>query len=336
MEVQSNDDDMLQKPLSPPIDTHQNDDMMQKPPSPPSIDTNQNQDMLEKPPSPPIDTHQNQDMLLKPPSPPIDTHQNDDMLQKPPSPPPIDTHQNEDMLQKPPSPFIDTHQDQDTVVPDVLNHREEEEPPKLEITKNEARAILEVIASTGKFWHEWDKLKATLSFQLKQVLLEYPEAKMTIEEQNASLRETFTELVKRLDEALHSFDQGPPFTLQRLCEILLNARGIYPNLSKLALALEKNLLVTSMLTISTDPYPQPKAILIEPIEPEKASEEPPKMESDSTAAAPQNGVEDSSGDKDEVMTEVDEADTVDNMTIDMEALESFVESTETNTAPPNS
>ncbi|KAF4380277.1 hypothetical protein F8388_024570 [Cannabis sativa] len=371
MEVQSNDDDMLQKPLSPPIDTHQSDDMMQKPPSPPSIDTNQNQDMLEKPPSPPIDTHQNQDMLLKPPSPPIDTHQNDDMLQKPPSPPPIvthqnqdmlqkppspppidthqnedmlqkppssfiDTHQNEDMLQKPPSPFIDTHQDQDTVVPDVPNHSEEEEPPKLEITENEARAILEVIASTGKFWHEWDKLKATLSFQLKQVLLEYPEAKMTIEEQNASLRETFTELVKRLDEALHSFDQGPPFTLQRLCEILLNARGIYPNLSKLALALEKNLLVTSMLTISTDPYPQPKAILPEPIEPEKASEEPPKMESDSAAAAPQNGVEDSSGDKDEVMTEVDEADTVDNMTIDMEALESFVESTETNTAPPNS
>ncbi|KAB5512294.1 hypothetical protein DKX38_029322 [Salix brachista] len=40
-------------------------------------------------------------------------------------------------------------------------------------------------------------------------------------------------------EALHNFEEGPPFTLQRLCEILLAARRIYPNLSKLALALEK-------------------------------------------------------------------------------------------------
>ncbi|XP_062119807.1 uncharacterized protein LOC133834266 [Humulus lupulus] len=160
---------------------------------------------------------------------------------------------------------------------------------------------------------------------------------MTDEQKNASLGETFIELVKRLDEVLHSFDRGPPLTLQRLCEILLNARGIYPNLSKLALALEKNLLVTSMLTISTDPYPQPTTI--EPNEPENKPEnelekaiEEPKMESISA----QNGVEDATGDKDEVMTEVEEADTVDNMTIDMEALENFVESTETNTAPPSS
>ncbi|XP_062119811.1 uncharacterized protein LOC133834271 [Humulus lupulus] len=231
-----------------------------------------------------------------------------------------------DDLQKPSSPPIDTLQHQDTVVPDVLNHIDEE-PPKVEITEIEARGILEIIASTGKFWHEWDKLKATLSFQLKQVLSEYPEAKMMDEQKSASLGETFIELVKRLDEVLHSFDRGPPFTLQRLCEILLNGRGIYPNLSKLALALEKNLLVTSMLTISTDPYPQPAAI--EPNKPEKANEEP-KMESISA----QNGVEDATGDKDEVMTEVEEADTVDNMTIEMEALENFVESTETNTVPP--
>ncbi|KAG5403313.1 hypothetical protein IGI04_009432 [Brassica rapa subsp. trilocularis] len=39
--------------------------------------------------------------------------------------------------------------------------------------------------------------------------------------------------------ALLSFDEGPPFTLQRLCEILLAARSIYPKLSKLDLALEK-------------------------------------------------------------------------------------------------
>ncbi|KAF6162669.1 hypothetical protein GIB67_013283 [Kingdonia uniflora] len=56
---------------------------------------------------------------------------------------------------------------------------------------------------------------------------------------------------------LCSFIDGPPFTLQRLCEILLDARSVYSNLSKLALALEKNLLVTSSLTICMDPYPSP-------------------------------------------------------------------------------
>lgn len=35
-----------------------------------------------------------------------------------------------------------------------------------------------------------------------KVLSEYPEAKMTIEEQASSLGETFQELVKRLDEGI--------------------------------------------------------------------------------------------------------------------------------------
>ncbi|PON41464.1 Protein phosphatase 4 core regulatory subunit R [Parasponia andersonii] len=231
---------------------------------------------------------------------------------------------NED-LEKSPTSANDARHPDDNMVPDVLNHGGEE--PKLEIAEKEARGILEVIASTGKFWHEWDKLKAILSFQLKQVLSEYPEETMTDEQQNASLGETFTELVKRLNEALNSFDQGPPFTLQRLCEILLDARGVYPNLSKLALALEKNLLVTSMLSISGDPYPQST---IEPNEPEKANEEP-EMQSSSV----QNGVEHMSGDGDEVMAEVEEADIDDNMTIDMEAFEDLVGSSETNTAAAN-
>ncbi|XP_030934914.1 serine/threonine-protein phosphatase 4 regulatory subunit 2-B isoform X2 [Quercus lobata] len=132
------------------------------------------------------------------------------------------------------------HHHHENTVPDPINPGGVE--LKAEIAEEEAdevKGILEVIASTGKFWHDWDKLKSMLSFQLKQVLSEYPEAKMTSEEQNASLGETYLELVKRLDEALLGFVEGPPFTLQRLCEILLEARTIYPNLSKLGLALEK-------------------------------------------------------------------------------------------------
>jgi len=50
----------------------------------------------------------------------------------------------------------------------------------------------------------------------------------------------------------------------------LDARKIYTNLSKLALALEKNLLITSTLTICTDPYLQ--ATTKVPVDQEKANE----------------------------------------------------------------
>ncbi|XP_041013097.1 uncharacterized protein LOC121256382 isoform X3 [Juglans microcarpa x Juglans regia] len=112
--------------------------------------------------------------------------------------------------------------EQDNTVPAAINHGGTELEPEAEpeIAEEEVKGILEVIASTGKFWHAWYKLKSMLSFQLKQVLLEYPESKMTSEQQNASLGETYPELVKRLDEALVSFVEGPPFTLQRLCEVV--------------------------------------------------------------------------------------------------------------------
>ncbi|CAN7005643.1 unnamed protein product [Brassica rapa subsp. trilocularis] len=42
---------------------------------------------------------------------------------------------------------------------------------------------------------------------------------MTDKQQKEALGETYLELVSRLDEALLSFDEGPPFTLQRLCEV---------------------------------------------------------------------------------------------------------------------
>ncbi|KAL0400475.1 UNVERIFIED_CONTAM: hypothetical protein Slati_4077400 [Sesamum latifolium] len=198
-----------------------------------------------------------------------------------------------------------------------------------------------------------------------KVLSEYPEAKMTNEQQIASLGETFQELVKRLDDgtsqstylsftlfsldaivevilgypieaylsvislrfaALHSFDEGPPFTLQRLCEILLAARSIYPKLSKLSLALEKNLLVTSTLTISSDPSP---------LGTEQNSNG--SYEGSGSARPPtnsvENGIEPPLRDKDEIMAEVQEAEAGEDMTIDMETIEDIVRSSEANPTP---
>ncbi|KAF8387906.1 hypothetical protein HHK36_026568 [Tetracentron sinense] len=224
----------------------------------------------------------------------------------------------------------------ESLAPELLNHGDAES--KREITEEEVRGILEVIAATGKFWNDWDALKSLLSFWLKQVwggmpfeidymkvLAEYPEAKMAGDEQNSSLGETYPELVKRLDEALLCFIEGPPFTLQRLCEILLAARSIYPNLSKLALALEKNLLVTSTLSICTDPYPS--TIIQKLDEPDKGSECPQVLSN-----PVQNGIEIIVNDGDEEMAEAEEVNE-DNQTIDMEALEELIKSSETSSVP---
>ncbi|GAA0138492.1 hypothetical protein LIER_34937 [Lithospermum erythrorhizon] len=126
--------------------------------------------------------------------------------------------------------------------------------------------------------------------------------------------------------ALDNFIEGPPFTLQRLCEILLVARDIYPNLSKLALALEKNLSVTSTLIICTDQYPP--VALQKPSIADKTTKD-----SEAQSNTVENGVNPPTGDGDEIMAEVEDADVDDHMTIDIETFEEIVRSSESNPEP---
>lgn len=251
-------------------------------------------------------------------------------------------------------------QDEMAPGPELLNHGEMDAQHE---NVEEVKGILELIAATGQYWHAWEKLKSLLSFQLKQVLSEYPEAKMSDDQQISALGEIFPALLKRLDEELCSFIDGPPFTLQRLCEILLNAQSIYPKLSKLTLALEKNLLVTSTLPISTNPYtpqmiPRPDEQKPDEQKPdeqksdeqkldEQKQEEPKPDELKKESEGPQlpdsvisvlpNGVEPVVGDGDEVMAEVDEGDLNDDMSMDMETFEEIVGTSEKeSTSPSNS
>lgn len=193
----------------------------------------------------------------------------------------------------------DVDQPLEVTVSDLSNHEDAE--TTAEITFEEIISMMEVIAATGKFWHDWNILKCLLSFRLKQVLAEYPEAQNVSADgpQPSSLSgETYSELVKRLDEALLSFMEGPPFTLQRLCEILLNPKSTYRSLSKLALALEKNLLVTSTLSVCTEPYPRPAS-------PKSAEPDRIVEESKDHSASVSNGVESMAGDRDEEMVEAE-------------------------------
>lgn len=84
--------------------------------------------------------------------------------------------------------------------------------------------------------------------------------------------------------------------------------------------------VTSTLTVCTEPYPQ--TTMQTPNEAEKPSEEL-QLQSNSV----QNGVEPIVEDRDEVMAEIEQGDIDDEMTIDMEALEEIVGSSETNATP---
>ncbi|CAI0552099.1 unnamed protein product [Linum tenue] len=229
----------------------------------------------------------------------------------PPTTEPSPDHASTGSGDKDSEPVHDSSSRAPVPAPKVYSHREEEPGP--ETPDKEAGAFLELIASTGKFWHNWDDLKIMLSSKLKQVLSEYPEVKMTSEEQKASLGETYPELMKRLDDALLSFDEGPPFTLQRLCEILLTAKSIYPNLSKLTLALEKNLLVTSTLAACTD---------LRPLAPQKQDETDKESPNEQEPSNPErNGVQQpTAADGDEIMAEV-ETDIGDEMTIDTEPFE---------------
>lgn len=84
--------------------------------------------------------------------------------------------------------------------------------------------------------------------------------------------------------------------------------------------------MTSTLTVCADPYPQ--TMTRSPEKSEKASEAPQPHSN-----PVQNGVEPMVGDRDEVMTEVEQADIDDEMTIDMESLDEIVGSSETNSTP---
>ncbi|KAH9602693.1 hypothetical protein KSS87_007034, partial [Heliosperma pusillum] len=68
------------------------------------------------------------------------------------------------------------------------------------LSAEQVKGALQITASTGKFWLDWEDLKSMLSFQLKQVLSEYPEPTMTDDQQTSALGETYLQLVKRLEE----------------------------------------------------------------------------------------------------------------------------------------
>ncbi|TKW21085.1 hypothetical protein SEVIR_4G185700v4 [Setaria viridis] len=192
-----------------------------------------------------------------------------------------------------PTVAIEATSDADQIIEDAApeDGRHGDTVTHVDVSPEEMRSIIEIIADTGKFWHDWNFLKSLLSLQLKQVLDEYSEAQMAsqdgVQQQRSFSGETYSELVGRLSDALWRFEEGPPFTLQRLCE---------------------NLLVTSTIAKCTDPYPAahgpPSSDCTQITENSGPVDEEPESTPEHTTAVP-NGTEHVAGDRDEEMADAE-------------------------------
>jgi len=129
------------------------------------------------------------------------------------------------------------------------------------------RGVLAETATTGVVRYPWPLLRPVIGDLILLNLAEYEEVEHAEIGPAAPLQtaESLDVLRENLSAALDSFDQEPPFTIQRLCEVVLEPRKQYQKLDKLALALEKLLLVTSTMPVATHPPPPPTLADLRPV-----------------------------------------------------------------------
>jgi len=110
--------------------------------------------------------------------------------------------------------------------------------------------VLGEVSSSGQSRFAWEQLKPVIGAKLEQVCAEYHEAKQ-------DLPEPYDEMLKRLQALLAEFPNAP-FTVQRLCELLLDPHRIYATSTrKVSSALEKLLTVSSTVPTMQIAVPKP-------------------------------------------------------------------------------
>ncbi|CEL91801.1 unnamed protein product [Vitrella brassicaformis CCMP3155] len=104
-------------------------------------------------------------------------------------------------------------------------------------------AVIRQIANNGVIRYPWELLKHVLAAKIRQVLMEYHTKKPDVKLHQG---ESFTSHVDAIVKALQDFT-GPPFTIQRLCELLSDPRKSYTSTKKLTYAFERMLKVISII-----------------------------------------------------------------------------------------
>eukprot|EP00744_Colponema_vietnamica_P019664 GILI01027852.1.p1 GENE.GILI01027852.1~~GILI01027852.1.p1 ORF type:complete len:160 (-),score=7.43 GILI01027852.1:46-525(-) len=105
--------------------------------------------------------------------------------------------------------------------------------------------ILKNIAATGIPCYFWPHLKQLLAYKTREVLVDFhgkcPDCPVT-------KGDTFQDQLNRVLSSLDTF-QGPPFTLQRLCELITDPERRYNSTRKLIAAVEKAVTVNSYVSV---------------------------------------------------------------------------------------
>jgi len=110
--------------------------------------------------------------------------------------------------------------------------------------------LLREVATTGASHVSWDQLKGVIASKLEQVTAEYYAGQ-------PDLNEPYDEMLKRCLALLAEFP-NPPFTVQRLCELLIDPHRIYATSTrKVSSALEKLLTVSSTVATMVVAPPKP-------------------------------------------------------------------------------
>lgn len=114
--------------------------------------------------------------------------------------------------------------------------------------------MLSYIAKTGRVLFPWNSLKPVFLFKLDKVMREFFESSPSRNAPSSSeptISADFEVMRQRLLDYLDSFTSAP-FTIQRLCELMVEPRKNYSNSEKFMRGVEKNVLVVSTIDIGRD------------------------------------------------------------------------------------
>lgn len=146
-------------------------------------------------------------------------------------------------------------------------------PGQRELTEP-LRGLVAEMALTGVIRYNWPLMRPLLDHLMELQLRHYEESS-SVEVGPARPvlldGEPLDSVIERLRSYLNGFDSAP-WTAQRLAELLLEPGKQYKQLHKLALALEKLLLVSSGVPTTVEPPPPPRLSDLRPV-----NENPPKV-----------------------------------------------------------
>jgi serine/threonine-protein phosphatase 4 regulatory subunit 2 len=112
---------------------------------------------------------------------------------------------------------------------------------------------LQEVAKSGHSTQAWSELKHVICAKIEEVCAEYYASNKDID----AAGESYQEVLQRLKALLAEFPNAP-FTVQRLCELLLDPHRVYfTSTRKVMSALEKLLTVSSTVPIMQSAPPKP-------------------------------------------------------------------------------